>query len=310
MTDARTAAGTRSGVLVTGGQGFLGRAVVPALAAAGWRVTVADLASGDAAAESVAVDLTDRDAAKRALAPWRWDAVVNLAGPLPNPDSSWTARHEVIARHVNIALNVCAAIPRDWSGRLLHASSMTVYGLPQQLPVSESHPRNPVDAYGSAKCLAEDVCMAHAQATATNVTMLRFPGLFSEARSAGALFQFVRAALEGGPIRISAAVPTAWEILHVRDAAAAIVGVLAAQAASSGAVNVGYGTPMSLPSVALDLAARFGVEVESTLDVDHPEFCLDIARLRSMIPWPPASLKDRITEFAAALGAGSVSAAR
>lgn len=305
MADARTRA-----VLVTGGHGFLGRAVVPALAAAGWRVTVADLATADGAGESIAVDLSDADGARRALAPWPWDAVVNLAGPLPKPDSSWTDQYQTIAKHVNIALNVCAAIPRDWDGRVVHASSMTVYGLPQKLPVAESHPRNPVDAYGAAKCLAEDVFMAHALATGTDVVMLRFPGLFSETRAGGALFHFVHAALEGRPIRISAAAPTAWEILHVTDAAAAIVGVLSTARAGPGAVNVGYGSPMSLASVARDLAARFGVEVESTPRVDHPEFCLDITKLQAMIPWPPASLEQRIVEFARALGAGSVGAAR
>ena len=72
--------------LITGGTGGLGRAVVAAFVADGWRVVVPDVAGGEAAgAEVVEADLTDPDAVARAVAvattgaaPLR--AVVNLVG--------------------------------------------------------------------------------------------------------------------------------------------------------------------------------------------------------------------------------------
>ena len=74
-------------VLITGGTGGLGRAVVAAFAAGGWRVVVPDVAPAELeGAEVVAADLTDPNeaarvveiAAAREAAPLR--AVVNLVG--------------------------------------------------------------------------------------------------------------------------------------------------------------------------------------------------------------------------------------
>jgi NAD(P)-dependent dehydrogenase (short-subunit alcohol dehydrogenase family) len=73
-------------VIITGGSGGLGRAVVAEFVADGWRVVVFDLAVSELeGAEVVAVDLTDAEAVGRAVgaaagdgAPLR--AVVNLVG--------------------------------------------------------------------------------------------------------------------------------------------------------------------------------------------------------------------------------------
>src|SRR5437870_7584198 len=175
--------GTR--VLVTGATGILGKALVPRLLESGYQVTEVSRHS-----TPIAADLSNA-AATAALQPWRWDIVVNLAGPVPGHAGVTEDGWNTIAAHTNIALNVCSVLPTGWDGRLIHASSMVVYGKPDRLPVDESHPRRPIDNYGIAKCVAEDIIASAQKEKDLDVWMLRLPGLFSEERHSGAVYNFV-----------------------------------------------------------------------------------------------------------------------
>ncbi len=263
------------------------------------------------AVETLAVDLADPSAVRAALSVWRWDTVVNLAGPVVKPGTVWRQSFEAMSRHLNIAGNLCAAIPAGWDGRLVHVSSMTVYGMPARLPVWETDRRMPIDLYGAAKCFTEDLVASHAGESAVDVWMLRLPGLFSEQRTDGALYHFARAAIERRPLRISAASPVPWEVLHVADAAAAIDHALTSDARGAGAVNVGYGMPMSLNTIAEYIAAKFGrsPDIETVPGVEHPLFCLDITKACDLIDWPPATLHQRLDEFGGRIRAIAVAGA-
>lgn len=291
--------------LVTGATGFLGRRLVPMLAdactvtAVGRTVTTSPFAP---AVELVVADLADPHAAERVLSPWRWDVAVHLAGPLPPTVDDWHHHRRVIEEHVRLALALTAAIPRGWHGRVVHASSMSVYGVPEHVPIGEDHPRNPTFAYGLAKVLAEDVLAA---AGLGDLWMLRLPGLFSGERRSGGLFHFMRAAREGRPIRITADRPTPWDVLHVDDAAIATARAVRAPLRNPGAINVGYGEPVEIGNIARRIAsyASSPVAIERTSDVTHPVFHMSIAKADEALGgWPPASLDARLRALWEAYG--------
>jgi len=298
-------------ILVTGASGFLGRPLVERLEGAGCDVTALGR-SRKASPFKVGVeyrvgDLADKKRAFRLLAPWRWDAVVNLAGPVPRACARREGDYSLL-QHVNIALHVCLAIPRGWPGRLIHVSSMTVYGMPGRLPVAESHPRKPVTVYGMAKALAEDVVGAVALQHHVDCWVLRLPGLFSETRHDGALSHFMRAAADRRRLVVSAAEPTPWDVLHVEDAVEAIMRALVATQPSPGTINISYGSPVELVAIAKEIAARGGTSslVERRAAVRHPTFQMDITIARQVLGWPPTTLQVRLDRMWKAVAHGGV----
>ncbi|NLP83301.1 NAD(P)-dependent oxidoreductase [Microbacterium sp. CFH 90308] len=150
-------------IAVTGGAGRLGRSLVAGLAAAGHELVSLDRSTSDAAElsgiDQIAVDLTDPDAAARAIAESRTDALVHLAA-IAVP---FSAPEDVILRtNATLALNVLSAGVAAGIGRIVTASSPTVLGygapagwLPDRFPLDERTTPKPWNAYGLSKLLAE-----------------------------------------------------------------------------------------------------------------------------------------------------------
>ncbi|HEX5062935.1 MAG TPA: NAD(P)-dependent oxidoreductase [Kofleriaceae bacterium] len=290
-------------MLVTGATGFLGRRVVARLVERGIEVT----AHGNSrafrdlgevrldkrfdAVESMQGDLADYDIATDLLGSWRWNAVVNLAGPVTSGNEDLRTGIAVVTAHERIALHV-KRFAED--ARIVHASSMTVYGVPEQVDVDEYHPTRPVHLYGLAKLVAECILLVD---PATDAWVLRLPGLFSEDRASGALFHFCRAARAGEPIRVTTATPTAWNVLHVDDAADAIVRALTATGKPRTAINISYDEPVDLIAVAKLIAAHAGAGSTVEAAVAHPPFRMNATRAKQSLGWKPPTLRERLTKL-------------
>jgi nucleoside-diphosphate-sugar epimerase len=176
---------------------------------------------------------------------------------------------------------------------------MTVYGYPQYLPVDETHPCKPANFYGVAKALGEEILLALAQKTNIDLWVLRLPGLFSETRRTGAIYSFIHAAIRGQPVVISAAQPTPWDVLHVADALGAIDQALLSNCRNPSSMNIGYGGPVDLVTIASQIIAIAGTRVplQNVGGVSHPVFQMDTKRARHLLGWSPCALKDRLEDM-------------
>jgi len=125
-------------LVITGGHGVLGRAVLEAAEADGLNVAVIDHARGEAVPEGVlelgGVDLTDSGAAERAMAAaverfGRIDALLNIAGGFvwQTVDDAEPAWDRMYALNVTTALNATrAALPhlkRSDEGRIVNVGA-------------------------------------------------------------------------------------------------------------------------------------------------------------------------------------------
>ena len=150
-------------IVVTGGSGRLGRSLVGDLADAGHELVSIDRAPTEhlarAGVTQLALDLADADATESALAETRADALIHLAA-IAVP---FSAPEDVILRtNAGLAQSVLGGAVRAGIHRVVAASSPTVMGygaprgwVPDRLPLDETSPTLPWNAYALSKLLIE-----------------------------------------------------------------------------------------------------------------------------------------------------------
>jgi nucleoside-diphosphate-sugar epimerase len=165
-------------VFVTGGAGYVGAVLVPALLEHGYQVKVLDLyLYGDVLApvanhpglEQIKGDIRDRRLLERSIP--GCDAVIHLACISNDPSFELDAD---LGKSINYdAFLDLVAVAKD-SGvrRFIYASSSSVYGVKQEENVTEELALEPLTDYSKYKALCEDVLLK-AQAPGFTCVVLR-----------------------------------------------------------------------------------------------------------------------------------------
>jgi UDP-glucose 4-epimerase len=151
-------------LLVTGGAGYIGSIVASHLLAAGHEVVVLDnLEQGHreavpTAARLVIGDLLDAEMINQVVGEG-FDGVLHFAARALVGES---VRHPERYYRTNVTgtLNLLEAMVSARVDRLVFSSTCAVYGQPDEVPIPESAPPRPVNAYGASK-LAVDMMIGH-----------------------------------------------------------------------------------------------------------------------------------------------------
>lgn len=149
-----------SSVLVTGGRGFIGRAVVKLLRRTGYRVSSLDQSppgpDASKAAHEVLCDISDGAQLRRVFEAERFSGIIHLAAILPTV----AQREPLRATRVNVlgSLQLIEMAREFGVGRVVFGSSVSVYGTcSEEQVVSELDRAAPEDVYGVAKLYIEHV---------------------------------------------------------------------------------------------------------------------------------------------------------
>jgi UDP-glucose 4-epimerase len=165
-------------VLVTGGRGFVGRAVAKLLQREGYEVVSLDASpiptsSADPRNDrEVRCDLTDAEELRRVLEASHIRGIIHLAAILPTA----AQRDPVRATQVNIdgSLNLLEQARRFGVGRMVFGSSLSVYGTrAAEEAVSETDQAAPEDLYGASKLYVEQLGAAYRQQSGLEFVSLR-----------------------------------------------------------------------------------------------------------------------------------------
>lgn len=204
-------------VVVTGGSGLAGRAVVADLAEHGDVLTNVDLVSGEGPAPFLRADLTDLGQVYGCL--HGAEAVVHLAA-IPRP--TFDVPEVVFQTNVMATFNVLQAASTLGVKRVVIASSVSVLGYPfferpiapAYVPIDEEHPLLPQDAYALSKLVGEELAEGFARRGRLSVVSLRFPWIHTPETFAAQIRP-----LQHDP---AAGASNLWSYIDARDAAEAV----------------------------------------------------------------------------------------
>ena len=158
-------------ILVTGGTGYIGSHTVVELQNAGYEVVIVDDLSNSEAKvidqietitgikpELQVFDLADRDKTQAFFKSHPGlQAIIHFAA-FKAVGESVQKPLEYYRNNLNSLLNILECMKQYEVPNLVFSSSCTVYGQPEQLPVTEQTPRLPAESpYGNTKAICEDM---------------------------------------------------------------------------------------------------------------------------------------------------------
>jgi len=165
-------------ILVTGGAGYVGSHACKVLKQAGWDPVVFDnLSTGHRWSVKwgplVEGDLADGDTVCRVIAEHRIQAVLHFAASVFVGESMTNPQHYFRNNFVN-SLNLLDGMVQSGVKYLIFSSTCATYGLPQMVPIPESHPQQPVNPYGESKRFVERAMHWYGEAYGLRWAALRY----------------------------------------------------------------------------------------------------------------------------------------
>jgi nucleoside-diphosphate-sugar epimerase len=254
--------------LVTGGAGFIGSHLVEELVRRGERVRVLDdLSTGQLKnlervldrIEFVEGDILDDDTVRAAMRGVR--RVFHQAALRSVPRS---VDDPLTSNRVNVegTLNVLRAARAADVERVVYASSSSVYGAAEALPLHEGLTPRPVSPYAVSKLAAEHYCQVFTRVYGLPTVGLRYFNVFGPRQDPESLYaavvpRFIAAALRGDSLEVHGDGRQSRDFTHISNVVAA--NCLAAERAEAvgEAFNVACGRRHSL----LDMIRILGDEL-------------------------------------------------
>lgn len=163
-------------ILVVGGAGYVGSHAARSLRNSGYRIVLYDnlstgfrrLAQGF---ELVEGDIADEAKLRTVLA--RVDAVMHFAAHAYVGESVENPR-KYFRNNVLAALSLLNAALDTGIRRFVFSSTCAVYGIPEQIPITEQAPHEPVNPYGASKLFFENALEAYSRAYGLRSVRLRY----------------------------------------------------------------------------------------------------------------------------------------
>lgn len=305
-----------SKVLVTGGAGYIGSHTVLCLLEAGYEVVVYDnLSTGFAEAvsppaELVIGDLSELDKLDKLFVDQQFQSIVHFAADIVVPESV----ENPLKYYKNNTLNTTRLIELAVRHRIqsfIFSSTAAVYGIPQDLPVNESAPLQPINPYGKSKLMSEwilqDTALAHPKLKYIILRYFNVAGADPEGRlgqSTPEATHLIKVACQTAlgqrqtldifgtdyPTKDGTGVR---DYIHVTDLSQAHVAALEhlQQGRASGIYNCGYGHGYSVLDIVQAVEKISGIKLQTRKVERRPgdpaELVADPSKLRATFNWLP-----------------------
>jgi UDP-glucose 4-epimerase len=283
--------------IVTGGAGFIGSNIVKKLVSKGNNVTVIDnLYTGkESNLETVKdkiiflkdsilnIDLLEKEM-KNIDGVFHQAALASVQDSFSKPDEY----HNV---NVNGTENILKMAKKN-NFKVVYASSSSVYGNPEKIPIKESDSKNPINPYAETKLKKEELAVKYSK-IGVKVIGLRYFNVFGNGQSkeyAGVVKLFLERIQNKLPPKINGDGLQARDFVFVEDVANANIMAMESNV-DHAFFNVGTNTNISVTELAhlmikaanLDIKPIFGAALKGDVKIT----IADISLIKKSLGWNP-----------------------
>ena len=294
--------------IVTGGAGFIGSYIVKKLVARGDSVTVIDnLNTGkEENLESVRNKIV-----------FLKDSVLNMSlleketqdidgvfhqAALASVQDSFSKRDEYYDVNVKGTENILKLAKKN-NFKVVYASSSSVYGNPEQIPIKESDAKNPINPYAETKLKKEELAIKYSEMD-VKVIGLRYFNVFGKGQSkeyAGVLKLFLERIRDKLPPKVNGDGTQFRDFVYVDDVVNANILSMDSKI-SHGFFNVGTNSSVSILELANTVIQASGLNIQPVygppLPGDVQKTLADIQLIKEKLSWTPTiKLEDWIKEI-------------
>jgi len=292
--------------VVTGGAGFIGSNIVKKLVARGDSVTVIDdLNTGkEENLKSVRskiiflkdtilnMDLLEKET--KGI-----DGVFHQAA-LASVQDSFSKSEEYHNVNVNGTENILKLAEKN-NFKIVYASSSSVYGNPERIPIKEKDSKNPINPYAETKLQKEELAKKYSK-KGVKIIGLRYFNVFGKGQSkeyAGVLKLFLERIRDGLPPKINGDGTQFRDFVYVEDVANANIMSMDSNV-NHDFFNVGTNTSITILDLAKTIIKFSDLEIEPLfgpeLKGDVKRTVADINLIKEKVGWEPTVFLEKWIE--------------
>ena len=292
--------------IVTGGAGFIGSNIVKKLVARGDDVTVIDnLNTGKEENLKSVIDkitfLKDSILNRELLEKQSQniDGIFHQAA-LASVQDSFSKPDEYHDVNVNGTENILKLAKKN-DFRVVYASSSSVYGNPERIPIKESDKKNPINPYAETKLKQDQLAIKYSE-IGVKVIGLRYFNVFGKGQSkeyAGVLKLFLERIRDKLPPKINGDGTQFRDFVYVEDVADANIMSMDSDI-NHGFYNVGTNTSITILDLAKTIIKSSGLDIQPifgpALKGDVQRTIANIDLIKEEIGWEPTILLEKWIE--------------
>lgn len=286
--------------LILGGGGFMGSHLSEALLAGGYAVRIFDRPNlnrfksfqRDEAAEWIEGDFVNREHVDYAVS--GCDIIYHLVSTTLPRSSNENPAYDIETNVIG-TLHLLEAVRKHRVKKIIFVSSGgTVYGIPKEIPLKESHPTEPICSYGISKLAIEKYLNLFHFLHGIEYCVLRLANPYGERQrvsaAQGAIAVFLYKALRNETIEIWGDGSVTRDYFHVSDAVSALVKALSYEG-DNRIFNIGSGVGRSLNEILDAIDLLLGTPVKRVYlpsrVFDVSANVLDISKAADILNWEP-----------------------
>jgi len=267
-------------IVVTGGAGFVGRSVVDSLLESGEKVTIFDNFSNSFKAEIQSLlkkgaslvegDIRNYQNLERGLS--KCDTVIHLAAQTDVQKSIINPK-ENYEINVEGTKNLLKACLKQNVQNIIAASSAAVYGIPSELPLTESSPTIPLSPYGESKLEMEKLIRDFSKKHNLDSICLRLFNIYGNGQTdayAGVITKFMKNIREDKPLIIFGDGSNTRDFIFIEDVVNLIKNAIEKIQGKKGVFyNIATGNHSTILQLAETMLLISGKKLE--IKFDHPK---------------------------------------